>query len=208
MTSGNLPTRENVRWALDKKLAEMQFKGDDLDVITFAGNGEPTLHPEFAGIIDDTIEIRNQYFKNARIAVLSNSTMLHSSSVIEALGRVDQNILKLDSAIDSTVQLLNQPMMKFEVSTLVEQLKKFRGNLIIQTLFVRGKINDQVVDNTTPDEIAAWFKLIEEIRPKEVMIYTIARDTPVNELSKIPMHELKDIAAHIEQLGIPVQVSS
>jgi hypothetical protein len=99
-------------------------------------------------------------------------------------------------------------MMKFEVSTLVEQLKKFRGNLIIQTLFVRGKINDQVVDNTTPDEIAAWFKLIEEIRPKEVMIYTIARDTPVNELSKIPMHELKDIAAHIEQLGIPVQVSS
>lgn len=208
MTSGSLPSRENVQRALDKKLAEMQFKGDDLDVITFAGNGEPTLHPDFASIIDDTIIIRNNYFPNARIAVLSNSTMLHRSDVVSALNKVDQNILKLDSAFDATIQLLNQPLMKFEVKTLVEQLKQFKGNLIIQTLFVRGKINNQVVDNTTPTEIDAWFKLIREIKPEEVMIYTIARDTPAHELTKVSAHELSNIAKHVEQLGIPVQVSS
>ena len=208
MASGNLPTRDNVRRALDKKLAEMQFKGDDLDVITFAGNGEPTLHPEFAGIIDDTISIRNSYFPNARIAVLSNSTMIHRSDVISALNKVDQNILKLDSAFDHTIQLLNKPMMKFDVKSLVEQLKQFKGNLIIQTLFVKGTISNQVVDNTTPDEIAAWVRLIEEIKPREVMVYTIARDTPAQDLIKIPIEELNSIAARVEQLGIPVQVSS
>lgn len=208
MASGNLPTRDNVRRALDKKLAEMQFKGDDLDVITFAGNGEPTLHPEFAGIIDDTISIRNSYFPNARIAVLSNSTMIHRSDVIGALNKVDQNILKLDSAFDHTIQLLNKPMMKFDVKSLVEQLTQFKGNLIIQTLFVKGTINNQVVDNTTPDEIAAWLKLIDEIKPREVMVYTIARDTPAQDLKKISIEELKSIAACVEQLRIPVQVSS
>ncbi|HOZ16129.1 MAG TPA: radical SAM protein [Tenuifilaceae bacterium] len=208
MASGNLPTRDNVRRALDKKLAEMQFKGDDLDVITFAGNGEPTLHPEFAGIIDDTISIRNSYFPNARIAVLSNSTMIHRSDVISALNKVDQNILKLDSAFDHTIQLLNKPMMKFDVKSLVEQLTQFKGNLIIQTLFVKGTINNQVVDNTTPDEIGAWLKLIDEIKPREVMVYTIARDTPAQDLKKIPIVELSSIAMRVEQLGIPVQVSS
>lgn len=208
MASGNLPTRDNVRRALDKKLAEMQFKGDDLDVITFAGNGEPTLHPDFAGIIDDTINVRNSYFPNARIAVLSNSTMIHRSDVICALNKVDQNILKLDSAFDHTIQLLNKPMMKFDVKSLVEQLKQFKGNLIIQTLFVKGTINNKVVDNTTPDEISAWVQLIEEIKPREVMVYTIARDTPAQDLIKIPIEELNSIAARVEQLGIPVQVSS
>jgi len=208
MASGNLPTRDNVRRALDKKLAEMQFKSDDLDVITFAGNGEPTLHPEFAGIIDDTISVRNSYFPNARIAVLSNSTMIHRSDVIGALNKVDQNILKLDSAFDHTIQLLNKPLMKFDVKSLVEQLKQFKGNLIIQTLFVKGTINNQVVDNTTPDEIAAWLKLIDEIKPREVMVYTIARDTPAQDLKKIPIAELRSIAMRVEQLGIPVQVSS
>ena len=208
MASGNLPPRENVRRALDKKLAEMQFKGDDLDVITFAGNGEPTLHPEFAGIIDDTISVRNSYFPNARIAVLSNSTMIHRSDVISALNKVDQNILKLDSSFDHTIQLLNKPMMKFDVKSLVEQLKQFKGNLIIQTLFVKGTISNQVVDNTTPDEIAAWVRLIDEIKPREVMVYTIARDTPAQDLKKISIEELKSIAARVEQLGIPVQVSS
>lgn len=208
MVSGSLPSRENVRRALDKKLAEMQFAGDELDVITFAGNGEPTLHPDFAGIIDDTITIRKQYFPKARIAVLSNSTMIHRSEVITALKRIDQNILKLDSAFDSTIQLLNQPMMKFDVKELVENLKNFNGNLIIQTLFVRGKIKDQIVDNTTPQEVDAWIKLIAEIKPKEVMIYTIARDTPAHDLVKISLDELQHIARKVEQLGIPVQVSS
>lgn len=208
MVSGNLPTREQVRQALDKKLSEMLYRGNSLDVITFAGNGEPTLHPDFVEIIADTIDLRGNYFPGARIAVLSNATMIHQPQIITALKLVDQNILKLDSAFDSTVNLLNQPLMKFDVRTLVERLMAFDGKLIIQTLFVRGKINGQTIDNTTPTEVDAWLLLIEKIKPQEVMIYTIARNTPANELIKISLGELSKIADKVRELGIPVQVSS
>ncbi len=134
--------------------------------------------------------------------------MLHRADVNNALTLVDQNILKLDSAFENTIQVLNQPLIKFDLKTLVEQLKQFSGNLIIQTLFVRGRIKDQIIDNTTPDEINAWLKLIAEIRPKEVMVYTIARDTPVHDLTKVSVDELNEIAKRVAALGFPVQVSS
>lgn len=178
------------------------------DVITFAGNGEPTLHPEFAGIIDDTIQIRNELCPNARIAVLSNSTMLHKASVVEALKKVDDNILKLDSGITETILLLDQPIGKFDLLKVISQLKQFEGELIIQTMFVRGKFNGQIIDNTTESELKAWKNLLNEIRPKSVMIYTFARDTPTKELRKIPIEELKSIAASVkEELGLNVQVN-
>jgi wyosine [tRNA(Phe)-imidazoG37] synthetase (radical SAM superfamily) len=178
------------------------------DVITFAGNGEPTLHPEFGGIIEDTIQIRNELCPNARIAVLSNSTMLHKANVVEALKKVDDNILKLDSGITSTILLLDQPIGKFDLHKVIQDLKQFEGELIIQTMFIRGKFNDRVIDNTTESELIAWKTLLNEIRPKSVMIYTIARDTPSNDLQKIPIEELEKIATSVkEELGLIVQVS-
>ena len=183
-------------------------KGEPLDVITFAGNGEPTLHPEFSDIIDDSIELRNKYFPEAKIAVLSNSTMLNKLEVVVALKKVDQNILKLDSAFDSTIKLLNQPRVKFSSEELVKNLKSFDGNLIIQTLFLRGVFEGVTIDNTTDIEVNGWLKLVKEINPKEVMIYTIARDTPAVGLEKVLLKDLKAIAAKVEALGIPVQVSA
>jgi wyosine [tRNA(Phe)-imidazoG37] synthetase (radical SAM superfamily) len=205
---GRMPSREEVKNYLSEKLLEMQKKGDTLDVITFAGNGEPTLHPNFSGIIDDTIELRNRYFPNARIAVLSNSTMLNKNEVVNALKKVDQNILKLDSVFDSTIKLLNQPQVKFSAEELVKNLKSFEGNLIVQTLFLRGVYEGKIVDNTTKEEVDGWVEQIKAIQPKEVMVYTIARDTPATGLEKISLKELKVIAARIEELGIPVQVSA
>ena len=205
---GRLPSREEVKEYLDKKLLEMKSKGDELDVITYAGNGEPTMHPDFAGIIDDSIVLRNKYFPSARIAVLSNSTMLGKPTVIAALRKVDQNILKLDSAFDSTIKLLNQPRVTFSAEELVKNLKSFEGNLIIQTLFLRGAHDGIIVDNTTELEVKNWVDLIKAINPKEVMVYTIARDTPAAGLEKVSLHDLKAIAARVEALGIPVQVSA
>lgn len=205
---GKLPTRDEVKKCLEAKLQEMQKKGDPLDVITYAGNGEPTLHPEFAGIIDDSIVLRNKYFPWAKIAVLSNSTMLNKPQVFEALKKVDQNILKLDSAFDSTIKLLNQPKVKFNADELVANLKSFEGNLIIQTLFLRGVFEGKTIDNTTDAEVDSWVELIKAIKPKEVMIYTIARDTPASGLEKVSLKDLKAIAAKVESLGIPVQVSA
>lgn len=206
--SDMLPSRGQVQAALEYKLKKMISGGEGLDVITFAGNGEPTLHPDFSGIIDDTIELRNTYFPNADIAVLSNATMLHRPDVVAALKRVDKNILKLDSAFEATINALNQPLIRFDLKNLVDRLMAFEGKLIIQSLFVRGSINGIPVDNTTPAEISAWLKLVDQIRPSEVMIYTIARDTPANDLKKLFKEELNGIAQKVEMLGIATQVSA
>lgn len=203
-----LPRRDEVYKALDEKLAEMKGKNITPDVITFAGNGEPTLHPDFPGIIDDSIVLRNKYFPDARIAVLSNSTRITVPEIKRALLKVDQNILKLDSGFDLTVKIHNQPRVNVKVAELIENLKQFNGELIIQTLFIRGSFKGEKIDNTSAEEIAAWLKAIEMIRPSEVMIYTISRDTPEGgQLEKVPLGELKRIAEMVRHLGIKTNVS-
>jgi wyosine [tRNA(Phe)-imidazoG37] synthetase (radical SAM superfamily) len=207
-TTNRLPHRKEVYDALEHTLSEMKAKDQHPDVITYAGNGEPTLHPEFAGIIDDSIALRDKYFPEAKIAVLSNATTIENPIIKAALLKVDKNILKLDSAIDSTIQIHNNPKVKIKAETLIDNLVGFNGNLIIQTLFLRGLHNDIIVDNTTPAEISEWLGAIERIRPSEVMVYTISRDTPEgSQLQKVPVKELREIAARVELLGIKTQVS-
>jgi wyosine [tRNA(Phe)-imidazoG37] synthetase (radical SAM superfamily) len=203
-----LPTREEVFYALEQKLVSMKEKNQAPDVITYAGNGEPTLHPEFPGIIDDSIMLRDKYFPLAKIAVLSNSTAITKPAIRKALLKVDSNILKLDSAFDLTVKIHNQPRVNVKVEDLIKELKKFKGQLIVQTLFLRGTYRGKTIDNTTPEEIEAWLKAIEKIRPSEVMIYTISRDTPEGGLlRKVPLSELKHIASLVNKLGIETQIS-
>ena len=202
-----LPTRTEVQLRLIEKLEEMA--GEDVlpDVITFAGNGEPTLHPEFAAIIDDTIELRNLYSPNARIAVLSNATMIHKESVFNALLKIEDNIQKIDSAFESTIQILDCPNKNFSLEKTVRQLKAFNGKVIIQTLFVKGSYKGQIVDNTSKEEISAWIELLKEINPSQVMIYTIARDTPTETLEKVTIKKLNEIAETLKKEGFKVQVS-
>jgi wyosine [tRNA(Phe)-imidazoG37] synthetase (radical SAM superfamily) len=185
----------------------MQVAGELPDVITFAGNGEPTLHPDFAGIIDDTLELRDSLAPKARIAVLSNSSMIHKKAVFDALLKVDDNILKLDSAFEETIQLLDCPKGDFSLQKVVEQLAAFNGNVTIQTMFVRGSFKSKTVDNTTEKEVNAWIEILRKIKPRSVMIYTIDRDTPLNTLQKVPVDELKVIARKVQEAGIEVQVS-
>ena len=203
-----LPRREEVYNALESKLSELNKKSIIPDVITYAGNGEPTLHPDFPGIIDDSIILRDKYFKKTRIAVLSNATTISNPLIKNALLKVDQNILKLDSAFDSTIKIHNQPRVNVNVEELINNLIGFDGKLIIQTLFLRGMYNGKLIDNTTRVEIREWLKAIERIKPSEVMIYTISRDTPEgSRLNKVPLKELKEIAALVESIGIRTQVS-
>jgi len=177
-------------------------------MLTFAGNGEPTLNPDFPGIIDDTIELRNKYFPETEIAVLSNATTITIPRIKKALLKVDKNILKFDSGFDHTVKTHNQPGVDLKVAELIENLSKFKGQLIIQTLFLRGEYRGKTIDNTTPEELSEWLKGIEIIKPSEVMIYTISRDTPdEGSLYKVPPAELRRIASMVEKLGIKTQVS-
>src|SRR5680860_573240 len=143
-----LPGRVEVREKLEQKLLEMLAENELPDVITFAGNGEPTLHPEFEGIIDDTIELRDKLTPNARIAVLSNATMLHKKEVFNALLKVEDNIQKLDSAFENTVRILDCPNGSFNLHKVVEQLTRFNGKVIIQTMFIGGIYKGEKIDNT------------------------------------------------------------
>lgn len=203
-----LPSREEVKQALEDKLASMQAEGLAPDVITFAGNGEPTLHPQFAGIIDDTIELRNRFFPKAKIAVLSNATQIDREDVFNALNKIEDNILKLDSIMDSRIRQLDSPNSpSFTFEKLLKGLKKFNGNLIIQTMFLKGEHKGESVDNTTPEEIAGWLEALKEIRPKQVMIYTIDRETPVKGLRKTTREEMEAIAEQARREGFDVTVS-
>ena len=203
-----LPDRKEVFRALDHKLSELKSNGKPPDVITYAGNGEPTLHPEFPGIIDDSIFLRDKYFKKTKIAVLSNSTTISDPLIKEALLKVDMNILKLDSAFDSTIVKHNQPRLKIKAEDIINNLISFNGKVIVQTLFLRGTYNGKEIDNTTPEEIDAWLNAIERIKPSEVMIYTLSRDIPDGaSLTKVSVPELKGIAEKVEAIGIRTQVS-
>ncbi|MDX9747826.1 MAG: radical SAM protein, partial [Paludibacter sp.] len=203
-----LPHRRLVQKTLEAKLKEMAEADQLPDVITFAGNGEPTLHPQFEPIIADTIVLRNRYCPNAKVSVLSNATRIHKPHINRALRRVDNNILKLDSVIEDTVRLLNRPSGRlFSVPWLINQLKRFSGDFIIQTMFVRGVYKGEVIDNTTEKEVNAWLEVLRDIEPRQVMIYTIDRETPVKELEKISLEELNAIADKVRELGFEVSVS-
>lgn len=190
---------------LEAKLRQMNDNGESLDVITFSGNGEPTLHPEFPAIVDEISRLRDLYYPQAKLSVLTNSTRIFDPDVAEALKKVDNNILKLDSAVEPTMRFIDRPNSpEFTVDHLVDALRQFEGKGIIQTMFLRGEHNGRQVDNTTPEEIDALIEAYKKIRPKEVMIYSLDRPTPEKLLKKVEKPELEAIAARIRAAGIPV----
>ena len=204
-----VPTRKDVHSRLNARLKEMHDKGEQLDVITFSGNGEPTLHPDFKEIVHDVLSLRNKYYPEAKVSVLSNSTMITKKSVIEALKTVDNNILKLDSAISHTMRLINRPKsVNVQSEGLIEDLKQFSGTCIIQTMMLRGSHNGVRIDNTTDEEIDALIAAYLAIKPREVMLYSIDRKTPEEQLEKVEKEELEAIARRIEAAGIKVQVNA
>lgn len=201
----HLPTREQVRDALNSQLSILNAQPD---VITFSGNGEPTLHPDFLGIIQDTCALRDQYCPNAKVSVLSNSTQLGRVDVVKALLLVDNRILKLDSAIDATMRLIDKPVNdQLTVSKVMEWLSIFDGDFTLQTCFLRGEYEGEIINNTTAEELAAWYQAVDILHPKQVMIYVIDRATPLQTLSKVPPHEMEAIAAPLREKGIDVIVS-
>ena len=200
-----LPTRDEVREALRTQLSAHQSQ---LDVITFSGNGEPTLHPDFLGIIEDTCALRDEYCPKAKVSVLSNSTQLGRKDVVEALRLCDNRILKLDSAINTTMRLVDKPVnAQLTVGQVVEWLKVFDGDFTLQTCFLRGVYEGHVIDNTTDEELQAWYDVVDTLRPKQVMIYVIDRETPLKTLEKIPAEKMEAIAAPLREKGIDIVVS-
>ena len=198
-----LPTREEVREALESRLKQMQEEGVIPNVLTFAGNGEPTAHPHFPEIIEDTLELRNKYFPNAKVSVLSNSTFIHKPEVFAALNKVDNNILKLDTVNEEYIRMVDRPTGHYDVKRIIGGMKAFKGNLIVQTMFMKGTTEDgRSVDNTTDDFVMEWIKVVKEIAPRQVMIYTIDRETPDQLLQKATHEELDRIVSLLQEAGL------
>ncbi len=204
-----LPTREEVAQALEKKLQKMTTEGQLPDVLTFAGNGEPTCHPHFAEIIDDTIRLRDQYCPKAKVCVLSNSTMIHHQQVHDALMKVDDNILKLDTVDPDYINKVDHPNGTYDVNAIIEHMKTFHGHLIIQTMFMRGTIQRSMesVDNTGEEYIVPWLEVIKQVKPQQVMVYTIDRETPAQGLEKASREQLDTIRDRVIAAGIPCSAS-
>ena len=203
-----LPSREDVARQLESKLKEMSAAGEPLDVITFSGNGEPTMHPDFEGVIDDTLALRDSYYPGAKVSVLCNSTRLDREGVVNGLRKVDNCILKLDSALTPTMRLIDQPVSKtFTCEYVIPQLEAFGDKCIIQTMMLRGNHDGKHIDNTTPGEVDALIEAYKRIKPREVMLYSIDRATPESDLQKVEREELESIACRMRDAGITVQVS-
>ena len=210
-----LPEREEVAQKLEAKLQEMQAEGQLPDVLTFAGNGEPTSHPHFAEIIDDTIRLRDQYCPKAKVCVLSNSTFIHRQQVHDALMRVDDNILKLDTVSSDYINKVDRPNGTYDVKTIIERMKAFNGHIIIQTMFMRGirregerREGEMVsVDNTGEEYVGPWLEAVKSIRPQQVMVYTIDRETPAQGLEKATREQLDAIRDRVIAAGIPCTAS-
>ncbi len=202
-----LPTREEVAEKLEQKLQTMVEEQQLPDVLTFAGNGEPTCHPHFAEIIADTIRLRNQYCPKAKVSVLSNSTMIHRQAVHDALMLVDNNILKLDTVDPIYINKVDHPNGTYDVNTIIERMKAFNGHLIIQTMFMRGECNGESVDNTGEAYVAPWLETVKDIKPRQVMIYTIDRETPTQGLLKATHEQLDQIRDRVIAAGIPCTAS-
>lgn len=201
-----LPSREMVSEKLEEKLKELVVTGVRPDAITFAGNGEPTIHPQFAEIMEDVIRLKDQYFPEAMVSVLSNASMLGKPAIFQALKKTGNSILKLDAGTEKMFKLINGPRSGITLHSIIEKLKEFHGDLIIQTLFLRGKIDGETIDNTAEPEISRWLEHISAINPKYVMIYPIDRATPLETLEKISFAELGKIADRVEKMGIKAQV--
>ena len=204
-----LPTREEVREALETKLKTLQQEQVVPDVITFSGNGEPTLHPDFNGIIRDTCALRDQYCPQAKVSVLSNSTQLGRPDVIEALWLCDNRILKLDAGTDEMMRLIDKPVNPhLTVAQIIEWLQQFHGDFTLQTCFLKGEHNGLILDNTSTKELTSWYQAVEILHPKQIMIYVIDRKTPEEHLEKIPREEMESIAAPLIAKGFDVSISA
>lgn len=203
----SLPTREEVRIALENKLKDMQVNGPVPDVLTFAGNGEPTSHPHFPEIIDDTIELRDRYFPKAKVSVLSNSTFINRPKVFDALMKVDKNILKLDTVSEEYIKRVDRPAGHYDLNEIIDRLKAFKGHVIIQTMFMKGSFQENNVDNTGDEFVLPWLETVKAIAPSQVMIYTIDRDTPDKNLLKATHQELNRILELLKRNGISATAS-
>lgn len=197
-----LPTAEDLRRDLTAKLRECRENGTPIDSITFSGDGEPTLHPDFAEIVDITLELRDRYEPGAKVSVLSNATRIGRGDVFQALRKVDNPILKIDAPTDALAGAINQPQCDYSVRQVVEDLRRFEGDFVLQTMFLRAP----GFDSSAPEVLEGWMEIVRELRPREIMVYTIDRETPMKGLEKFTVAQMQEMVRPLAEEGFRIQI--
>ena len=206
-TKNPLPTADEVEDGLREKLKALRQEGIVPDVLTFAGNGEPTLNPHFPEIVDRVLKVRDIYCPSAKLSILSNATQIRRPEIREALLRFDNNILKLDTVNPTYINNVDRPQGHYDVEEQIKCLSLFEGKCIIQTMLMKGEYEGHNLDNTTEQYIAPYIEALGRIKPRAVMLYTLDRETPVSGLEKADPEVMEAIATRIRALGIEVSVS-
>jgi wyosine [tRNA(Phe)-imidazoG37] synthetase (radical SAM superfamily) len=196
------PVLAEVEAALKEKMSKAAAEGIPVDSITFSGNGEPTMNPDFAEIIDVTLKLRDQYFPDAKVSVLSNATLLGRERIAQALMKVDNPILKIDASSQELVEKINKPVGTYSLEKVIENLKNFNGNFILQTMFLRSSEFDTAV----PEALASWHEIVRTLKPRQVMVYTIDRETPDKTLGKYTVEEMTAMVQPLIDEGFDIQV--
>lgn len=196
------PRLADVAAALEKRLGELSQQGIPVDSITFSGNGEPTMNPDFAAIVDKTIQLRDRFYPSAKVSVLSNATMVGRESVFDALKKVDNAIMKIDASTDELIEKVNKPTGVYRLETVIEGLKKFEGNFVLQTMFLRS----DEFDTSAPEALDRWMDIVRELRPREIMVYTIDRETPDKTLGKYTVEQMTQMVRPLMDEGFDIQI--
>lgn len=197
-----LPTAEDLRQTLTAKLQQCLADGTPIDSITFSGDGEPTLNPDFAAIIDITLELRDRYYPNAKVSVLSNATRIGREDVFQALCKVDNPILKIDAPTAALAAKINQPQCDYDVDQVVEDLRRFEGNFVLQTMFLKAP----EFDSSSPEVLEGWMRIVRDLRPREIMVYTIDRETPMKGLQKMTVDQMRELVQPLLDEGFRIQI--
>ena len=197
-----LPSAEKVRKALETKLQHCLAVNVPIDSITFSGDGEPTINPEFPQIIDDTIRLRNRYYPNSKITVRSNATMVHKPEVFNALRKVDNPTMKIDAPTNELIEKINHPAPGYDIHRVVEALKQFKGDFILQTMFLKSKD----FDSSSSEVLNGWMEIVRILKPREVMVYTIDRPTPEEGLQKFTVEEMRALVLPLINEGFSIQI--
>ena len=197
-----LPSAERVRTALEAKLKQCQADGIRIDSITFSGDGEPTLNPEFPQIIDDTLRLRDRYYPHSKVTVLSNTTRVHLPEVFNALRKVDNPTMKIDAPTNALIEKINHPAPGYDIDRVVEALKQFGGDFILQTMFLKSKD----FDSSSPEVLNGWMHIVRLLKPREVMVYTIDRPTPEEGLQKFTVDEMRALVQPLIDEGFIIQI--
>lgn len=197
-----IPTAEDLRKALESKLKECAENSTPIDSITFSGDGEPTLNPDFAEIIDITLELRDKYYPKAVVSVLSNATRIGRDDVFNALRKVDNPILKIDAPTEELAKRINRPACDYWVSQVVEDLRMFEGDFVLQTMFLKS----DDFDSSSPEVLEGWMKIVRDLHPREVMVYTIDRETPQKGLQKFTVAQMRELVQPLVDEGFNIQI--